>query len=221
MKNIIKLLLTYQSKWENCTGKNCISSHKVAFKPTRNLTLWRFMGSKCKNLSDAPIESRRRESVNAWRIHHNPDRNRIGYELKSISSGFWQQRSSIIQYSDAGSFSNRKIIKSSTRKKSSILVKHSEIYRILRTMVDDFWYNWQTQVIFNNQCRPKSYSTKQENFIVGDIILIKQCKMGLKRWPIGVITEIYPSKDDGLLSENCESQNFEKLHKWWVCGHKK
>lgn len=78
-------------------------------------------------------------------------------------------------------------------------VSHTARYKFIQQLMEDYWHNWQTQVIYNYHKRPKLWNKDPISFKEGDVVLIKQCKMGLKRWPIGIITEVYPGKTDGII----------------------
>ena len=65
-----------------------------------------------------------------------------------------------------------------------------------KTMVDRFWKVWSTEYI--RSLPPLSGPTGKSKLCVGSMVLLRDLTPRLK-WPLGRITEVFPSKKDGVI----------------------
>ncbi|XP_060561050.1 uncharacterized protein LOC132720844 [Ruditapes philippinarum] len=67
-------------------------------------------------------------------------------------------------------------------------------WRRVQCLSDMFWKRWKIEYIQTLQQR-KKWSTSQRDFKVGDVVLVIEDNCHRNNWPMGIITELYPSKD--------------------------
>ena len=67
-------------------------------------------------------------------------------------------------------------------------------WRQVQYLTDVFWTRWTREYMTNLQERQKWCSPKR-NFQIGDLVLIKQDNQVRNQWPLGLVTETYPSAD--------------------------
>lgn len=68
-------------------------------------------------------------------------------------------------------------------------------WQYTRKLVNDFWSRWQNEYLTRLQQRPK-WLKREDEFKVGDIVLIKQDNVPPGKWNMGRITEKHPGPDD-------------------------
>ena len=69
-------------------------------------------------------------------------------------------------------------------------------WRRVQYLADQFWSRWRTEYLASLQARQK-WTRKQRNFVVGDVVLVKDGEIFTKRngWPLARVEEVFPSKD--------------------------
>ena len=67
-------------------------------------------------------------------------------------------------------------------------------WRISQHMANTFWNRWRTEYLQLLQERQK-WTKEKRNFMVGDVVLLKEDVSARNQWPMGRITEVHPSKD--------------------------
>ena len=70
-------------------------------------------------------------------------------------------------------------------------------WRRIQYLSDQFWRRWQKEYCLLQQKRQK-WSNVSPNSQVGDIVLIRDESCPRNQWPLGRVTEVYPS-EDGLV----------------------
>lgn len=67
-------------------------------------------------------------------------------------------------------------------------------WKQVQYLADIFWYRWLREYLPSLQERQK-WLTPKRNVIKGDLVLIKQENSPRNHWPLGLVTETYPSPD--------------------------
>lgn len=68
-------------------------------------------------------------------------------------------------------------------------------WKLVQKLADDFWHRWQLEYIHCLQTRRK-WQLPGATFKVGDVVLVKDDSSHRNAWPVGIIEEVFPSKDD-------------------------
>ena len=67
-------------------------------------------------------------------------------------------------------------------------------WKLVQHLADDFWRRWQAEYLHSLQTRRK-WQLPGETFKERDVVLVKNDECHRNQWPLGVIDEVYPSKD--------------------------
>lgn len=67
-------------------------------------------------------------------------------------------------------------------------------WQYTRKLVNDFWTRWKNEYLTRLQQRPK-WLKRQDEFMIGDIVLVKQDNLPPGKWNMGRITEKHPGPD--------------------------
>lgn len=70
-------------------------------------------------------------------------------------------------------------------------------WRRVQFLSDLFWSKWRKEYLPSLQARSK-WRTEQENFQVGDIVLLKEETLARCNWPYGRVAEVYASTDERI-----------------------
>ena len=70
-------------------------------------------------------------------------------------------------------------------------------WRVVQQLANTFWSRWRKEYLASLQSRAK-WTEKKRNFMVGDVVLLKDEDVSRNNWPMGVIVATFPS-DDGLV----------------------
>ena len=73
-------------------------------------------------------------------------------------------------------------------------------------MANVFWERWRKEYLLSLQSRSK-WTTVKRNFLVGDVVLLKDEECTRNKWPLGAITETFPSSDGLVRSVNVKIAN--------------
>ena len=80
----------------------------------------------------------------------------------------------------------------------SLPVDEKNMYRShwkrVQHLADVFWSKWKSQYLQTLQSRRK-WNKNYRNVMVGDIILLKDVSVARNYWPMGVVTQVFPSED--------------------------
>lgn len=68
-------------------------------------------------------------------------------------------------------------------------------WQTLQKMQQQFWKIWSTEYLSRLQQRPK-WNRVHNNFLINDMVLIKDEQLPPGKWPLGRITETHPGKDE-------------------------
>ncbi|XP_062581093.1 uncharacterized protein LOC134242906 [Saccostrea cucullata] len=68
-------------------------------------------------------------------------------------------------------------------------------WKLVQKLADDFWHRWRLEYIHCLQTRRK-WQLPGTTFKVGDVVLVKDDSSHRNMWPVGVVDEVFPSKDD-------------------------
>lgn len=68
-------------------------------------------------------------------------------------------------------------------------------WKLVQKLADDFWRRWQLEYIHCLQTRRK-WQLPGATFKFGDVVLVKDDNSHRNTWPVGIIKEVFPSKDD-------------------------
>ena len=79
-------------------------------------------------------------------------------------------------------------------------------WRYIQHMSNVFWERWRKEYLLSLQSRSK-WTAAKRNFIVGDVVLLKDEECTRNKWPLGVITETFPSNDGLVRSVNVKTSN--------------
>lgn len=75
---------------------------------------------------------------------------------------------------------------------------HKDLYkqqwRRVQSLSNTFWDRWRKQYLATLQPRRK-WSSDQPNLKEGSVVLLKDIQYKRSDWPLGIVTEVYPSKD--------------------------
>lgn len=69
---------------------------------------------------------------------------------------------------------------------------------LVQSLASTFWDRWRKQYLATQQHRRK-WQHQQPNISKGCIVLLKDSQSRRNDWPLGIITEIYPSQDGRVL----------------------
>ncbi|KAG7197089.1 hypothetical protein KM043_015757 [Ampulex compressa] len=69
-------------------------------------------------------------------------------------------------------------------------------YRFITKARQDFWNKWHKDYLHELQTRQK-WSNPTGQLTIGAVVILMEDNIGCARWPLGVITEIFPG-DDGV-----------------------
>ena len=64
----------------------------------------------------------------------------------------------------------------------------------MEKLYQDLWSRWRTEYLQNLQKRVK-WKKESNNLRIGDVVLMTDSDMGVKAWPMGQITKVYPGSD--------------------------
>lgn len=67
-------------------------------------------------------------------------------------------------------------------------------WRRVQSLSNTFWDRWHKQYLSTLQTRRK-WPSDQPNLKRGSVVLLKDSQCKRNDWPLGIITEVYPSKD--------------------------
>ncbi|XP_063438190.1 uncharacterized protein LOC134719142 [Mytilus trossulus] len=67
-------------------------------------------------------------------------------------------------------------------------------WKLVQYLADQFWSRWQTEYIDSLQARPK-WKSGGDNFLEGDVILMRKTELPRSQWPLGVIDKVFESDD--------------------------
>ena len=73
----------------------------------------------------------------------------------------------------------------------------AQMAEVRKTMVDRFWKVWSTEYIRN--LPPASGPKGSSKLQVGSLVLIQDHMSPKMKWPLGVISEVFPSQKDGVI----------------------
>ena len=66
-------------------------------------------------------------------------------------------------------------------------------WALMEKLYQDLWARWRTEYLQNLQ---KHVKWKEKNNLrIGDVVLMTDSDMGVKAWPMGQITKVYPGSD--------------------------
>ncbi|KAI4874451.1 hypothetical protein NFI96_005580 [Prochilodus magdalenae] len=87
---------------------------------------------------------------------------------------------------------------------------HKDLYkqqwRRVQSLSNTFWDRWRKQYLATLQPRRK-WSSDQPNLKEGSVVLLKDIQYKRSDWPLGIVTEVYPSKDGRLLVLDVSNNN--------------
>ena len=67
-------------------------------------------------------------------------------------------------------------------------------WALMEKLYQDLWSKWRTEYLQNLQKRVK-WKKESNNLRIGDVVLMTDSDMGVKAWPMGQITKVYPGSD--------------------------
>ncbi|XP_072175534.1 uncharacterized protein [Diadema setosum] len=70
-------------------------------------------------------------------------------------------------------------------------------WRRVQHLTNEFWTRWRKEYLTDLQTRQK-WTRPKKNLRVGDIVICKEADDNRGQWPLGRVSEVYPS-DDGLI----------------------
>ena len=79
-------------------------------------------------------------------------------------------------------------------------------WRYIQHMANVFWERWRKEYLLSLQSRSK-WNTTKRNFATGDIVLLKDEDCTRNKWPMGTITETFPSQDGLVRSVTIKTSN--------------
>ncbi|XP_063995622.1 uncharacterized protein LOC135172979 [Diachasmimorpha longicaudata] len=77
---------------------------------------------------------------------------------------------------------------------SSVAVNRLSIYNFITKAKQDFWNKWHNEYLHELQTRHKWQDSTAE-LKVGSVVLLMDDLLTCARWPLGVITEVFPGSD--------------------------
>ncbi|KAK3107295.1 hypothetical protein FSP39_011321 [Pinctada imbricata] len=72
---------------------------------------------------------------------------------------------------------------------------YSSQWKFVQVLAQRFWDQWHKQYLQSLQPR-KKWTDKQPNIEIGDIVLLKDEGQHRNNWPIGRVSQIFPSRDN-------------------------
>ena len=79
-------------------------------------------------------------------------------------------------------------------------------WRQVQYLADLFWSRWLKEYLPTLQKRYK-WTNTSPNLNVGDLVLVKQDHTSRYQWPLGLITETYPGRDDRVQTVQIKTRN--------------
>ena len=70
-------------------------------------------------------------------------------------------------------------------------------WRQVQHLANEFWTRWRKEYVASIQERSK-WKGVRENFLVNDVVLLKDENLPRNQWPLARVAEVFPS-DDGLV----------------------
>ena len=70
-------------------------------------------------------------------------------------------------------------------------------WRAVQFLANTFWERWRKEYLSSLQMRSK-WTSIRRNFEIGDVVLIKDEDITRNKWPMGIISQTFPSAD-GLI----------------------
>ena len=67
----------------------------------------------------------------------------------------------------------------------------------MQFLANEFWQRWRKEYLSSLQCRQK-WNMVRRNFMVDDIVLLKDEDVSRSQWPMGRVIEVFPD-DRGLV----------------------
>ncbi|XP_039863534.1 uncharacterized protein LOC120718871 [Simochromis diagramma] len=67
-------------------------------------------------------------------------------------------------------------------------------WRRVQSLSNTFWDRWRKQYLSTLQCRTK-WTSDRPNLKQGSVVLLKDSQCSRNDWPLGIIVDVYPSKD--------------------------
>ncbi|XP_038153297.1 uncharacterized protein LOC119791326 [Cyprinodon tularosa] len=67
-------------------------------------------------------------------------------------------------------------------------------WRQVQSLANTFWDRWRKQYLSTLQSRRK-WASSRPNITPGSVVLMRDCQSNRNDWPLGVITQVFPSKD--------------------------
>ena len=71
-------------------------------------------------------------------------------------------------------------------------------WKHVQTLSQAFWKHWQEEYLQTLQSRRK-WMSEERNVEKGDLVLVRDKQCGRIEWPIGVVTDTFPSQADSLV----------------------
>ena len=67
-------------------------------------------------------------------------------------------------------------------------------WRQVQSLANTFWDRWRKQYLSTLQSR-RRWTSSRPNITPGSVVLMRDCQSKRNDWPLGVITQVFPSKD--------------------------
>ena len=67
-------------------------------------------------------------------------------------------------------------------------------WRYVQHLAQTFWDRWRKQYLSSLQTRRK-WNSDKPNLETGSIVLLKDSQVKRNEWPLGLVTQVFPSKD--------------------------
>uniref|UniRef100_A0A8D8YXB4 Integrase catalytic domain-containing protein n=1 Tax=Cacopsylla melanoneura TaxID=428564 RepID=A0A8D8YXB4_9HEMI len=83
---------------------------------------------------------------------------------------------------------------------------HVSRYKLLDQLVQCYWKRWTTEYLHNMQKREK-WSSSERPVRVGDLVIVLQDNQPVLSWPLGIVQEVHPGKDNICRSVVVKTQN--------------
>ena len=71
-------------------------------------------------------------------------------------------------------------------------------WRQVQHLANEFWTRWKKEYLSTLQSRQK-WIQPQRNFMIGDIVIIKDSGMHRQEWPLAKVVNVFPDASDGLV----------------------
>lgn len=68
-------------------------------------------------------------------------------------------------------------------------------WQLIEKLNQDFWKTWSMQYLNELQQRPKKWSTRRQNIIIGDMVIIKDERFPPSCWRLARVVETHPGSD--------------------------